>query len=126
MKLLNELLAKDRDEIISKCESLNKKFVEHFDKIYKYPKSESVNHWLSEMQAWYDQVKNQRFKYNGKKINVKQLFDWFFLGPYAACAADLFPDDNEDDDEAAYYLEFVDYILDEDMSIKDAYYEIEL
>lgn len=113
---LNEM-AYERSYIIDKCGELGEMFVSHFDKCWKDDNIDTQKHHLSEMQSWYDKVVKFKFKHNNKLINTKQLFDWFFM-PNAVVATDLFDDENE----ASSYLEFVNAILDEDMTVKDAWY----
>lgn len=120
MTILNEL-AFDKSKIADKCYDLGQQFVSHFDKIYKEDNNETKKHHAAEMQNWYDQVKDLRFKGTNKKINVKQLFDWFFM-PNVVVAVDLF----NNDDEAYSYIEFSDLVLDEDYSIYDALEELGL
>ena len=115
---LNEM-AYDRGWIVDKCAELGVMFVEHFDKVWHDVNTEKQKHHLAEMQSWYDKVKRLKFKHNNKLINTKQLFDWFFM-PNAVVATDLF----NNEEEAYFYLDFVNNILDEDMDIINAWKNI--
>lgn len=57
--------------------ALGEKFAEHFNKLF-YDEDFEKNHHLSEMQAWWNKVKNIKLSYNKKAISDCQLIDWFF------------------------------------------------
>lgn len=77
MMILNEM-SMPRADAIDRCVSLGKKFIEHFDKIYKEPTSEAVNHWVTEMTGWYNSVKEIRVKPNNKFLTITTINDSFF------------------------------------------------
>lgn len=120
MNKLDEMADRQR-EVRLDCKALGRMFVDHFNRIWLDTDNSTKRHHATEMQNWFNQAKSHTFKHNKKKINEKQLFDWFFM-PDAALAVDLF--DNEE--EADYYLEVVDLILDEDFSVLDALVEVGL
>ena len=100
MKLLNEM-AMTRPDAIDICISLGKKFIEHYHKIYLEPSSQSRNHWITEMQNWYDKVKQIKLKQNTKPLLTGQIRDWFLT-------AGAYPEDfvDMDDTEQQKYDEF--------------------
>ena len=67
-----------RIDAIDRCYSLGKKFIEHFDKIYKNPTSLDTNHHCDEMQSWYNQVRDITLKEDKKPLSKDCLIDWFF------------------------------------------------
>ena len=101
-------MAMSRNDAISKCASLGKMFIKHFDKIYKEPNNTDViTHWASEMSDWYKEIREIRLKQNLKPILKGNLRDWFFT----ACAL---PEDfmeNPSDDELEKYDEFVNNLI---------------
>ena len=85
-------MAYERADAISECSSLGELFIKHFEKIYKEPKSQAVNHWCEEMQGWLDKVRKIVLKYNKKLLSFTQLVDWFFT--VGSSPEYLFKDDN--------------------------------
>lgn len=75
--ILNEM-AISRSDAIDKCEELGIKFIEHFEKIIKEPKSSSVNHWMNEMQRWLDRINKFVLTQNKKLIPTGDKINWFF------------------------------------------------
>ena len=63
-----------------KCEERNPQFIEHFDKIYKNPTDENINHWIEEMSALWEYVKKITLKPNARPISKGEMWDWFFIG----------------------------------------------
>lgn len=98
---LNEM-AYSRPDAIDRCASLGKKFIEHFDKIYKEPKNQAVNHWCNEMQVWYNSVKEISLKPKNKPLNGTQMRDWFYT--FGSDSSVYFNDMTEND----IYEEFID------------------
>lgn len=74
---LNDL-SLERNEAMDKCYELGEKFIEHFEKIYLKPSDQSINHWYSEMQGWFDKVASMSLKHNKKVISDKNIIGWFF------------------------------------------------
>ena len=68
----------ERSDAINRCYSLGKRFIGHFDKIYKNPLAQDVNRYCMEMQAWYNQVKVITLKEDKKTLSKNCLIDWFF------------------------------------------------
>lgn len=106
--------AYDKYRVEDKCLELGSKFVEHFDKIYNDIDSEAINHWASEMQAWFDTVRNMKMKYNNRTPNEKQLYDWFIT--CGQIPVDLF----DNDTEAEVYDDFADDLLDVTKDVKQS------
>lgn len=72
-----------QSDAIDRCNSLGRQFINHFDNIYKNPKSQSVNQWITEMTNWWKEVKQIRLKSDNKPISNSKLHDWFFtVGSY--------------------------------------------
>ena len=69
-----------RADAMDRCINLGKKFIEHFDKIYKEPKAQARNHWEGEMQNWLNSVKQIKLKSTNDIILNGDLRDWFFTG----------------------------------------------
>lgn len=70
-------MALNRADAIDRCISLGKKFIEHFDKIYKDPDNNAVAHWKSEMRTWLGDVKAIKLKSNHEPLLNSQIHDWF-------------------------------------------------
>ena len=75
-EILTEMSIQRKDAIIL-CTGLGKQFIKHFDKIISEPKSQAVNHWIDEMQNWYDQVCKLTLKPEAKKLDRTAINDWF-------------------------------------------------
>lgn len=71
-------MALSRTDAMDRCISLGKRFIEHFDKIYKNPNDSSVQHWKGEMKGWLDSVKEIKLKNTNKPLLNTELHDWFF------------------------------------------------
>ena len=95
--------AQSRVDAINVCYSLGKNFINHFDKIYKNRDNQSVQHWCSEMQAWYDQVLDIVLKHNKKHLNSLQRKDWFYS--FGSSYEEYF---NYNEDEIEKYEIFID------------------
>lgn len=102
-----EDMALSRSDAMERCISLGKKFIEHFDKIYKDPNCQAVNHWTSEMQGWLNNVREIKLKTTNKTLLDGNLRDWFFT-------AGALPEDfmtNAIYEELEAYDKFVNLIL---------------
>lgn len=75
--ILNEM-AMDKTEAIDRCISLGEQFIKHFRKIMDNPNSSTINHWMNEMQIWFNKVIAIKLKPNSKHIPFNKLMDWFF------------------------------------------------
>lgn len=89
MKILKEKylteMALSRSDAIITCIGLHKKFIEHFDKIYKATLETPVNmenipHWVTELSAFFGEIKSLKLKYNKKPLSNANIKDWFFTG----------------------------------------------
>lgn len=98
-------MAMERHDVIDRCISLGKRFVEHFKEIYSEPSSQVVSHWCDEMNAWYHDVSNLVLKPKSKQITIDQLVDWFFTT--GSSLEILFTDSTESD----YYNELIKDLL---------------
>lgn len=92
-----------RVDAINVCYSLGKNFIEHFNKIYIDRNNQAVNHWCSEMQAWYDQMLDIVLKYNKRHLNASQRKDWFYS--FGSSYEEYF---NNNEDEIEKYEIFID------------------
>lgn len=77
MDSINDM-ALSRTDAMDRCISLGKKFIEHFDKVYKNPNDSARNHWLSEMNTWWKSVKEIKLKNTNKPPLNGEYRDWFF------------------------------------------------
>ena len=118
--ILNEM-SYDRKKAIDKCSDLGWQFVDHFNKIWVDTDNNTKRHYASEMQGWYNEVSRIVLAHNKRKINEKQLYDWFFT--VGSIPEVLFEGDEE---EAEYYVEFSELVLDEGYSILAALIELQL
>lgn len=104
---------------VEKCETLGRKFIEHFRKAF-YDTSEGArHHHIAEMQAWWDCVKDIRIKSSNRVISSSDLMDWFFT------AGALYGDFLESNDEIDCYEALIDeMIYDRKKKIQDIWDEI--
>ena len=76
-----EEMANSKADAIIKCNRLGKIFAEHFNKCvedYLTNNKERLHHHASEMQAWWNDVREDRLKGSNKRIPDSKLIDWFF------------------------------------------------
>ena len=73
-----KVMTMSRMNAIDRCYYLGKKFIGHFDSIYRNPHSLHTNTLCSEMQNWYNLVKNIILKENNMPLSKDCLIDWFF------------------------------------------------
>jgi hypothetical protein len=71
-------MALSRADAMDRCISLGKRFIEHFDKVYKEPNSQARGHWSGEMQGWLNSVRQIKLKTTNDAILDGDLRDWFF------------------------------------------------
>ena len=75
---LNEM-ALTRNEAIDRCFSLGKQFIDHFHKcVHEGKDSDDFTHHCTEMQAWFDEVKQYKLKQNKRLLTADTLINWFF------------------------------------------------
>lgn len=117
MKLIFEM-AYSRTDAMDRCQSLGKQFLAHFNKIYNDPSSESREHWETEMDNWWNQVKNIVLKQNNRRLSVSNLHDWFFSA--GQNPTDFFTSDNIFDEEDCYDKLYLSLLQDRDISIGEA------
>lgn len=98
-------MALSRTDAIDRCIGKGKIFIEHFNKIYNNPKVDTVHHWCSEMQSWYNDIMNIVIKSNNKHLNNSQKKDWFYS--FGSSYEEYF---NYDEDKIEKYEEFIDYL----------------
>ena len=104
IKVLNEM-AYNRKSALNRCDDLGKPFIEHFDKIYHNPKDANVPHWIEEMSAWYNSVKDIKLKPSARHLRHGEIIDWFFIGTHDP--EDLFEDEEEIDAYDSFIFELV-------------------
>lgn len=103
-------------DAISRCNSLGKRFNEHFHKMYTDPDAQSFEHWSSEMNTWYLDARKIVLKTNNKPISETQLMDWFFTE--GSSVDELF----KDSDECDFYNKFVIQLLaNKEFTVLDAF-----
>lgn len=97
-------MAMSRRQAMNRAMDLAPRFVEHFNKIYNNKSSIDVNHWVSEMQAWLDQVLGIKLKETKKPLSLQEKMDWFFTN--GSDSETLFKDQRE----AMIYDDFIDLV----------------
>ena len=121
-KYLTEM-AMERGDAILACISRGKKFIMHFHKIYNNPNDDSVNHWITEMNAFYGDIKEIRLKPKSKHLLNVQLSDWFFTA--GADPKDYMDKENTSDEELEAYDKFCTLLM-TGKSIRDALKELNI
>lgn len=121
-----EDMSYSRADAMDRCYENGKVFIEHFDKIYKEPNSQAVNHWKKEMATRWKYVKSILLKTTNKPILDGELRDWFFTA--AANPQDFMKNPTQDELEA--YDKFVSRLIEgkdlysllpiKDCDVKDA------
>lgn len=72
-----------KSEICYRSSRLGRQFINHFNKVLSDLQSENgscLNHHCSEMQSWWDYVRNLTYKHNKKYVSNEDMIDWFFSG----------------------------------------------
>lgn len=115
MDRLNEM-AFSRQDAIDRCVGLGKKFVEHFDKIYNNRNSIDIEHWTTEMESWWNKVKDIKMASNNRTIRDVDLLNWFFDG--GQLASD-FMTSNDDGKEAEVFDKFARKLLNRDTTVTE-------
>lgn len=103
MKVTLLEMSMSRVDAINKCYSIGKLFIEHFDKIYKRKSDIDINHWCSEMQAWYNEMLDITLKSNKRHLNGAQRRDWFYS--FGSSYEEYF---HENENEIEMYERFLD------------------
>ena len=116
-------MALSRSDAIITCVPLGKKFIKHFHKLYNNPNDDSVNHWITEMDAFYKEVKEIRLKPKSKHLLNVQLNDWFFTA--GADVKDFMEKDNTSEEELEVYDKFCTLLM-TGKSIRDALKELNI
>ena len=93
------------------CFELGEEFIAHFDKICKSNSKNTLYISSQKMQRLFDIVKSINLRYNRKKINEKQLYDWFIT--IGKLPLDLF----DNNDEADKYDELANKLLDQNITL---------
>lgn len=63
------------------CRSLGRKFIEHWNKLYADIQNKNfklAKHHCQEMQTWWNDIKNLKYKHNKKVVTDEELYDSFF------------------------------------------------
>ena len=95
-----------RNDLVLSCLSLGRQFISYFKKILRnQDNQELVHHWCSEMQSFYDDVKDARLKSNKKIVSKEFLYEYFFLK--GSGLSDQF----SNEEEAEMYQCVIDLIL---------------
>lgn len=73
-------MALSRSDAIYLFINLGKQFISHYRKVIDDINSsnKSLNHHVSEMQAWWNSVKNIKLKTTKKSPTDEEFKDWFF------------------------------------------------
>lgn len=74
-------MAYKRSDAIDKCYTNGRPFIEHFHKCMQDLSDnnrELYRHHASEMQSWWDVVREIKLTSNNKKLLYDQLINWFF------------------------------------------------
>ena len=104
IKYIEQAIA--RNDLVLSCLSLGRQFISHFKKILRnQDNQELVHHWCSEMQSFYDDVKDARLKSNKKIVSKEFLYEYFFLK--GSGLSDQF----SNEEEAEMYQCVIDLIL---------------
>lgn len=104
---LNEM-AINKADLIIKCNRLGKVFIKYFIKCLDDISDQNIerlHHHCKEMQAWWDDVKDDRLKSNNRKLTDTQLIDWFF-------SAGMIYEDFIPTNDVIKYESFIDILLD--------------
>ena len=115
-------MALSRTDAMDRCISLGKRFIEHFDKIYKNRNSQDVQHWMSEMSGWLKSVRQIKLKQTNDYILSGDLRDWFFTA--GANPRDFMKNPNYEEEKT--YNDFVEKLIRGNdiksaLNIKDSY-----
>ena len=82
MKYMSEMANNKADTII-KCNRSGRIFAKHFVKCLNdisHIDIDLLHHHCKEMQAWWNDVREDKLKSNNKVLTNTKLIDWFFSG----------------------------------------------
>ena len=111
-------LAYNQSKAMMFCKSYGREFIKHFHKIYTDPKNLAVNHWMSEMQTWLNEVLSIKLKRDNKPLRIMELNDWFFTA--GADPKDYMKNPSPSRNELDCYDKFVQMLL-QDNSVRKAF-----
>lgn len=105
MEILIEM-SMSRLDAIDKCVQVASQFATHFEKALsdKRSKSNDFIHHCTELNAFWNQVKDIKLKPKNKSITDVNLIDWFFTG--GQDITDMVSEDNEE-----IYNKFINILL---------------
>lgn len=71
--------ADSQQSIIANCTNLGTQFAHHFNKIMdEGTESQYFSYHCNELQNFFNQINNVKFKHNNKRLTIENLIDWFF------------------------------------------------
>jgi hypothetical protein len=74
-------MAFEKKQVMDKSRNLQNQIASHLVKLSMYNKSEYINHWSNEVNAWLDDIQDNWFKGTNRPLNEKDLFNILFLEP---------------------------------------------
>lgn len=77
MKVIMKEMAYPLSKALMICQGYGRQFITHYAKLPE-DTDELRHHHISEMQSWWDEVRNLRLKMNNKVISNQYLIDSFF------------------------------------------------
>lgn len=98
---------KKRSNSYAHCIGLGKNFIEHFHKIYTNPDSSDTNHWLSEMEAWFNKASTIILSQSKRFLTDDDFYQWFLV--YDSDYKTIVPSATEQEEND--YYKFAEYIL---------------
>lgn len=70
-------LAMSKSDAADICMGLGKKFMQHFAKICNQPQSPAREHWIAEMQSWWNKVRVIKLKSTNRFLPTHLIVEWF-------------------------------------------------
>lgn len=100
-------LGLSRKQALDRCWNLAEPFIEHFNKIYNNPNSQTVHSWCVEMQTkWFIPISKIVFTNGNKRISDKEIYEWFLTR--GSSPEVLFEEDSQ---KAKIYKQFCKELL---------------